>query len=103
MSVHYEYKVVPRSAGLGGGWRLQLFEDGVEVGGGVFPLPWENEPAQGIAWWNDMTEEFRLEWLIVAGSAVPADAWRAYLTNEAEGDAVAEGESWLSTRPANDD
>ena len=71
--MHYEYTVSPRPAELGGGWKLQLLEDGVEVGGGVFPLPWENEPAQGIAWWNDMTEEFRLEWLTVAGSAVPAE------------------------------
>ena len=33
----YEYKVTPRPPALGGGWRLQLLENGEEVGGGVFP------------------------------------------------------------------
>jgi len=33
----YSYDITPRSAELGGGWRLRLLEDGVEVGGGVFP------------------------------------------------------------------
>jgi len=32
------YEVDPRSAELGGGWRLRLLENDVEVGGGVFPL-----------------------------------------------------------------
>lgn len=99
----YGYEVLPRAAELGGGWRLRLLEDDIEVGGGVFPLPWADEPQQGITWWNDMTEEFRAHWLAVAGSAVPADAWRAYLTEEAQGDAVEEGEAWLSTRPATPD
>ncbi|MDR1064574.1 MAG: hypothetical protein LBL48_11720 [Azoarcus sp.] len=34
----YSYKIDPRPANLGGGWRLRLLEDGEEVGGGVFPL-----------------------------------------------------------------
>ena len=33
------YEINPRPTELGGGWRLRLFEDGEEVGGGVFPLP----------------------------------------------------------------
>ncbi len=32
------YEINPRPTELGGGWRLRLFEDGEEVGGGVFPL-----------------------------------------------------------------
>ncbi len=36
--VDYGYEIIPRPADLGGGWRLRLLEDGVEVGGGVFPL-----------------------------------------------------------------
>lgn len=31
------YIIVPRPAELGGGWRLQLFEGEIEMGGGVFP------------------------------------------------------------------
>lgn len=33
----YSYEITPRPAHLGGGWRLRLLENGVEVGGGVFP------------------------------------------------------------------
>lgn len=99
----YGYEVSPRAPEVGGGWRLQLFEDGVEVGGGVFPLPWADEPQQGVAWWNEMTEEFRAHWLSTAKSAVPADAWRAYLTHEALGDALEEAENWLATQPKTDE
>ncbi|WP_208281713.1 hypothetical protein [Massilia oculi] len=34
----YAYEISPRPAELGGGWQLRLIKDGVEVGGGVFPL-----------------------------------------------------------------
>ena len=37
------YKITQRSIELGGGWSLKLFEDGEEMGGGVFP----QEHAQG--------------------------------------------------------
>lgn len=33
----YSYQIDPRQEALGGGWKLQLLEDGEEVGGGVFP------------------------------------------------------------------
>ena len=33
----FSYEITPRPVELGGGWRLRLMEDGVEVGGGVFP------------------------------------------------------------------
>lgn len=33
------YEITPRSADLGGGWKLVLLEDGEEAGGGVFPVP----------------------------------------------------------------
>lgn len=32
----------------------------------------------GIAWWNSLQPAERGEWLEIAGSAVPADAWRAF-------------------------
>lgn len=38
----FTYNILPRPASLGGGWRLYLLEDNVEMGGGVFP------PAEGI-------------------------------------------------------
>jgi hypothetical protein len=31
-----------------------------------------------MAWWNRISERERAEWLRLANSAVPADAWRAY-------------------------
>jgi len=95
----YRYEVTPRAADLGGGWNLKLFEGDVEAGGGVFPLEWADDPEQGVSWWNAMSEEVRAHWLSVAGTAVPADAWQAYLTSEAEGDAIEAGEEWLSSRP----
>ncbi len=33
----FSHEITPRPVELGGGWRLRLLEDGVEVGGGVFP------------------------------------------------------------------
>lgn len=33
---------------------------------------------EGILWWNAMTETDRADWMKIAGSAVPADAWAAY-------------------------
>lgn len=96
----YSYEILPRTAG---GWRLRLLEDGEEVGGGAFPLAWADEPQNGLDMWDDMNVEFKAHWLAVAGSMVPADAWLAYLMQEAQGDAVEEGESWLSTRPQSDD
>lgn len=91
--VHYSYEVLPRQAG---GWRLRLLEDGEEVGGAAIPL--DDDPEHGVTWWNELTEEIRAHWLAVAGSAVPADAWRAYQLEEGQLDAVGEGEAWLSTR-----
>ena len=96
----YRYKISSRSEALGGGWRLQLLEDDVEVGGGVFPLSLPDDPQPGIDWWNSISEDSRLHWLTAAGSAIPADAWRAYLLQEAHEDAIEEAESWLSSRPA---
>lgn len=37
----FSYEIKPRTAELGGGWKLTLLEEGVEIGGGVFP-PVEN-------------------------------------------------------------
>lgn len=39
----------------------------------------KTEARAGIKWWNALTEEMRGHWLRVADSAVPADAYRAYL------------------------
>jgi hypothetical protein len=35
--MQFSYEITPRTVELGGGWRLRLLEDGVEVGGGIFP------------------------------------------------------------------
>ncbi len=47
------YELEPRPAGLGGGWRLRLFEDGEEAGGGVFPMTAYMEQAENAeeAYW----------------------------------------------------
>ena len=38
------YEIKPRSAHLGGGWYLKMFQDGEEMGAGVYPLPELDEP-----------------------------------------------------------
>lgn len=45
-------------------------------------------------WSNDLSEEQRAHWLLMAASAVPAAARHAYLLAEAYNDAFDEGESW---------
>jgi hypothetical protein len=46
----FSYEITPRPVDLGGGWRLRLLEDGVEVGGGVFPPMTEDfdDPAEAL-------------------------------------------------------
>jgi len=33
----HTFEISERPASVGGGWKMQLFEDGLEVGGGLFP------------------------------------------------------------------
>jgi len=87
------YEIVPRPVDLGGGWKLTLLEDGEEAGGGVFPVPEEN-PETDMTWWNSISEEQRAHWLVMAASAIPADARHAYLLAEAYEDAQQEGQNW---------
>jgi len=82
----YSYEIKPRPAELGGGWKLDLLQDGQEVGGGVFPVL-ENDPQAGMDWWNGCSEQERAHWLMMAASARPADAYHAYLLAEAYADA----------------
>lgn len=42
----YSYEIDKRPDALGGGYRLRLFEDGQEVGGGVFVPDNDTEPAE---------------------------------------------------------
>lgn len=92
----YSYEIATRPVELGGGLRLSLLEDGVEVGGGVFPV--QIDPHQGMTWWNEMTENERGQWLKVANSARPADAYLTFLASGAYIDAENEAYLWLATR-----
>ena len=44
--MQFSYEIKLRPVELGGGWRLRLLEDGVEVGGGVFPPVQEYKDSQ---------------------------------------------------------
>jgi len=46
--MQYSYEITPRPVELGG-WQLRLLEDGVEVGGGVFPLEGVSETPKETA------------------------------------------------------
>jgi hypothetical protein len=91
------YEITPRSAELGGGWRLRLLEDGEEAGGGVFPIA-SVDPHQGMTWWNARSEKDRAHWLLKAASARPADAYHAFLLAQAYDEAEAEGLEWVASR-----
>jgi hypothetical protein len=95
--IQYSYEIASRPVELGGGWRLSLLEDGVEVGGGVFPVE-QADPHQGMAWWNTMTEDERGLWLKEADSARPVDAYQAFLLADAYINAENEAYAWLDTR-----
>lgn len=43
------YEVTPRPAGLGAPWKLTLFQNGEEAGGGVFP-DYDDAVAEGESW-----------------------------------------------------
>lgn len=92
--MHRSYEITPRDPALGGGWNLALFENGEPAGGGVFPVPQE-DAVVGMTWWNSMTEETRAHWLMMAASAVPADARHAFRLAEAYEDAQAQGDDWV--------
>lgn len=89
------YEIMPRPADLGGGWKLTLFEDGQEAGGGVFPVPDEDQQ-NSIDRWNSLSVESREYWLMRADSATPAAARRAFLLADAFADAMATGEDWAT-------
>lgn len=42
-----------------------------------------DDERKGIDWFNALTEQERGEWLRLASSAVPADAWAAYKRQQA--------------------
>jgi hypothetical protein len=62
------FEIDPRAPELGGGWRPRLFEDGEEVGGGVFPAS-ETEESKTDAY-ADAIEE--AEGWLASRQAVPS-------------------------------
>lgn len=61
MALRYHYDVNPRPEQLGGGWSLKLYEDGEEMGGGVFPpdteqFPDDPQEALNVAFTDAMNE-----------------------------------------------
>ncbi len=91
-----DYEVLPRAPEVGGGWRLRLLQDGVEVGGGVYPADPMAAACTGIAWWNCLDGETRREWMRAAGdTGRVVDAYGAYLRNEAHCEAMDAGDAWI--------
>ena len=51
------YQIDLRPGALGGGWTLKLFEEGAEMGGGVFPpVPNTDEPEFDAAYQDAIDE-----------------------------------------------
>lgn len=40
---------------------------------------------QGVDWWNGLSPQEREQWLEMAGSAIPADAWELFKQQNREG------------------
>lgn len=60
----YSYEINPRPLELGGGWRLRLLEDGVEVGGGVFtPVEGIDDADESLQAAHDDAENEAYDWL----------------------------------------
>lgn len=95
--IQYGYEIASRPVQLGGGWRLSLLENGVEVGSGVFPVE-QADPHQGMIWWNAMAEDERRLWLQEANSARPVDAYQTFLMADSYTAAINEAYAWLDTR-----
>lgn len=50
------YEIEPRQPDLGGGWNLKLFQDGQEMGGGVFPPVQSDDPEFDQAYQDALDE-----------------------------------------------
>lgn len=48
------------------------------------PLEPTTDDEIGMAWWNAISERERAQWLAIASSARPVDAWRAYNRHQRE-------------------
>jgi len=59
----HSYEITPRPIELGGGWRLRLLEDGVEVGGGVFPPVEDKDAKEALQAAFDDAEATAYDWL----------------------------------------
>lgn len=89
------FTVEPRTAELGGGWKLRLLSDGEEAGGGVFPADPNEDPQAGKDWWNGLPEDQRAGWMAKAGNTGRAvDAYGAFLAEEAHDEAEQQGWEW---------
>jgi hypothetical protein len=88
------YTISPRSDTLGGGWKLTLFENGGEVGGGVFPIPQEERQA-GIDWWNSLSMTERGHWIRMADSSILVEVRRACLMIDCHASALKEAKAWM--------
>jgi len=83
---------------VNGGWRLQLLDDGEEVGGAVFPADPNPDPHAGMAWFNALAEPER---------ARESGAGRARVVDVVDPDAIrrAAGKPtralWLAAKSAN--
>jgi hypothetical protein len=96
-SARHDYEILPCSAEAGGGWKLRLLTDGVEVGGGVFPVMID----QGgfLPWWQGQTEMQRAQWLLRTTTGSAAEAYLIHLRDEAWHQAAQTAGEWLDSRP----
>ncbi|WP_455285766.1 hypothetical protein [Cupriavidus necator] len=98
MGKRYQIEIIMRHAQVGGGWRLSLIEDGVEVGAGRFPADPDADPEAKAAWLTALDDDERADWALRAGSYEPGQMWAKFLSDQAYAAAEAEGRAWLGSR-----
>lgn len=64
------YEIKERPANLGGGWCLKMYQDGEEMGAGVYPLPELGEPS------DDDELKFALD-ALHAEAMSDGESWKA--------------------------
>lgn len=92
------YRITVRAVDLGGSWNPKLFQaDGVEVGGGVFPVVADTTAA--VIWWKTLGELERARWMRRVESTPNVEAAHlAHLADEAYLNAQMAGDDWLHGR-----
>lgn len=97
-SIWYDFEITPLLAEEGAvGWKLRLLQDGVAVGGSVFPVI--GNDGSFLPWWTSQTQEEQTRWLMRTATSSAAEAYLIHLLDKGWHDAFHAAGEWLDSRP----